>query len=77
MAEQPSRRGRLGGLFRRNRSRADEENPERSDATEPLATQDEEFVDWVAGLSKPVSDNEPEQDNGRRSLRSTGRHHRD
>ncbi|MGC4755139.1 hypothetical protein [Micromonospora trifolii] len=77
VAEQPSRRGRLGGLFRRNRSRADEESPKTSDAAEPLATQDEEFVDWVAGLSKPVSDNEPEQENGRRSLRSTGRHHRD
>ncbi|WP_124771515.1 hypothetical protein [Micromonospora inaquosa] len=77
VAEQPSRRGRLGGLFRRNRSRADEESPKTSDAAEPLATQDEEFVDWVAGLSKPVSDNEPEQENGRRSLRSTGRHHRE
>ncbi|MFJ5600692.1 hypothetical protein ACIP95_22480 [Micromonospora parva] len=77
VAEQPSRRGRLGGLFRRNRSRADEEGPKTSDAAEPLATQDEEFVDWVAGLSKPVSDNEPEQENGRRSLRSSGRHHRD
>ncbi|MCG5444343.1 hypothetical protein NIE79_002491 [Micromonospora sp. NIE79] len=77
VAEQPSRRGRLGGLFRRNRSRADEESPKTSDAAEPLATQDEEFVDWVAGLGKPVSDNEPEQENGRRSLRSTGRHHRD
>ncbi|MEU4529198.1 hypothetical protein AB0F49_13285 [Micromonospora ureilytica] len=76
-AEQPSRRGRLGGLFRRNRSRADEESPTTSDSAEPLATQDEEFVDWVAGLSKPVSDNEPEQENGRRSLRSTGRHHRE
>ncbi|WP_130404697.1 hypothetical protein [Micromonospora violae] len=77
VAEQPSRRGRLGGLFRRNRSRADEESPKTSDDAEPLATQDEEFVDWVAGLSKPVSDNEPERENGRRSLRSTGRHHRD
>ncbi|MFG1766305.1 hypothetical protein ACGFIH_23435 [Micromonospora parva] len=77
VAEQPSRRGRLGGLFRRNRSRADEEGLKASDAEEPLATQDEEFVDWVAGLSKPVSDNEPEQENGRRSLRSSGRHHRD
>ncbi|MEU1748581.1 hypothetical protein ACPXB5_14340 [Micromonospora arida] len=77
VAEQPSRRGRLGGLFRRNRSRADEESPKTSDEAEPLASQDEEFVDWVAGLSKPVSDNEPEQENGRRSLRSTGRHHRD
>ncbi|WP_433551573.1 hypothetical protein ACQP08_28935 [Micromonospora zamorensis] len=77
VAEQPSRRGRLGGLFRRNRSRADEESQEAADDVEPLPAQDEEFVDWVAGLSKPVSDNEPEQDNGRRSLRSTGRHHRE
>ncbi|MBQ0991469.1 hypothetical protein KBX08_15415 [Micromonospora sp. H61] len=77
VAEQPSRRGRLGGLFRRNRSHADEESPKTSDEAEPLASQDEEFVDWVAGLSKPVSDNEPEQENGRRSLRSTGRHHRE
>ncbi|MCG5469758.1 hypothetical protein LADH09A_003680 [Micromonospora sp. LAH09] len=77
VAEQPSRRGRLGGLFRRNRSRADEESPESADDVEPLPAQDEEFVDWVAGLSKPVSDNEPEQENGRRSLRSTGRHHRE
>ncbi|MEU7842294.1 hypothetical protein AB0B39_15190 [Micromonospora sp. NPDC049114] len=76
-AEQPSRRGRLGGLFRRNRARADEEKRSAADATEPLATQDEEFVDWVAGLGKPIADNEPEQENGRRSLRSTGRHHRD
>ncbi|MFI6239960.1 hypothetical protein ACIBEF_08810 [Micromonospora sp. NPDC050795] len=77
VAEQPSRRGRLGGLFRRNRSRADEESPKTSEEAEPLASQDEEFVDWVAGLSKPVSDNEPEQENSRRSLRSTGRHHRE
>ncbi|MFI6273217.1 hypothetical protein [Micromonospora zamorensis] len=77
VAEQPSRRGRLGGLFRRNRSRADQESQEAANNVEPLPVQDEEFVDWVAGLSKPVSDNEPEQDNGRRSLRSTGRHHRE
>ncbi|WP_330465250.1 hypothetical protein [Micromonospora zamorensis] len=77
VAEQPSRRGRLGGLFRRNRSRADEESQVAADNVEPLPAKDEEFVDWVAGLSKPVSDNEPEQDNGRRSLRSTGRHHRE
>ncbi|WP_433115547.1 hypothetical protein [Micromonospora sp. CA-246542] len=72
-----SRRGRLGGLFRRNRVRADEESRPAPDAAEPLPSQDEEFVDWVAGLSKPVTDNEPEQESGRRSLRSTGRHHRD
>ncbi|MEU1589293.1 hypothetical protein [Micromonospora sp. NPDC005710] len=77
VTEQSSRRGRLGGLFRRNRSRADEESTKTSDEAEPLASQDEEFVDWVAGLSKPVSDNEPEQENARRSLRSTGRHHRE
>ncbi|WP_197701268.1 hypothetical protein [Micromonospora coriariae] len=76
-AEQPSRRGRLGSLFRRNRTRAEEESQAAPDATEPLPAQDEEFVDWVSGLSKPVADNEPEQENGRRSLRSTGRHHRD
>ncbi|MEV7331795.1 hypothetical protein [Micromonospora sp. NPDC093244] len=76
-SEQPARRGRLGGLFRRNRSRADEETRPVSDAEEPLPAQDEEFVDWVAGLGKPVADNEPDQENGRRSLRSTGRHHRD
>nr|WP_280116076.1 hypothetical protein [Micromonospora orduensis] len=76
-SEQPARRGRLGGLFRRNRSRADEEARPVSDAEEPLPAQDEEFVDWVAGLGKPVADNEPDQENGRRSLRSTGRHHRD
>ncbi|MFJ6165271.1 hypothetical protein ACIQH6_09150 [Micromonospora orduensis] len=76
-SEQPARRGRLGGLFRRNRSRADEETRPMSDAEEPLPAQDEEFVDWVAGLGKPVADNEPDQENGRRSLRSTGRHHRD
>ncbi|MEU0549347.1 hypothetical protein [Micromonospora sp. NPDC005979] len=72
-----ARRGRLGGLFRRNRVRADEESRPAPDAAEPLPSQDEEFVDWVAGLSKPVTDNEPEQESGRRSLRSTGRHHRD
>ncbi|MFG1871431.1 hypothetical protein [Micromonospora arborensis] len=77
VAEQQSRRGRLGGLFRRKGSRTEEESQEPSDETEPLPTQDEEFVDWVAGLSKPVSDNEPEQESGRRSLRSTGRHYRD
>ncbi|WFF01476.1 hypothetical protein [Micromonospora sp. WMMD964] len=76
VAEQPSRRGRLGGLFRRNRSRG-EESQQPDGATEPLPAQDEEFVDWVAGLSKPVSDNEPEQGKARRSLRSTGRHHRE
>ncbi|MGN9765987.1 hypothetical protein ACTMS2_12550 [Micromonospora sp. SD12] len=67
-------RGRLG-LFRRNRSRAEEAPAEQE--PEPLPAQDEEYVDWVTGLSRPVPDNEPEQENGRRSLRSTGRHHRD
>ncbi|QGN46840.1 hypothetical protein ACN26Y_11370 [Micromonospora sp. WMMD558] len=68
---EPKRRG----LFRRNRSRADQ--ADASSDAEPLAAQDEEFVDWVAGLGKPLPDNEPEQESGRRSLRSTGRHHRD
>ncbi|MER6596738.1 hypothetical protein ABT214_33785, partial [Micromonospora purpureochromogenes] len=63
-------------LFRRNKARGAEpaaENPE----AEPLAAQDEEYVDWVAGLSRPLADNEPETESGRRSLRSSGRHHRD
>ncbi|MFD6564505.1 hypothetical protein [Micromonospora profundi] len=76
-AEQPSRRERLGSLFRRGRSRTEAEKRPGTAASEPLPTQDEEFVDWVAGLGKPVADNEPEQEDGRRSLRSTGRHHRD
>ncbi|MFC3501361.1 hypothetical protein ACFOOK_10385 [Micromonospora krabiensis] len=67
-------RGRLG-LFRRNRARSDGESSPAE--PEPLAEQDEEYVDWVAGLSRPLADNEPEQESGRRSLRSTGRHHRD
>ncbi|MFG3418262.1 hypothetical protein [Micromonospora sp. NPDC048063] len=75
-AEQPGgrNRGRLG-LFRRNRPRAEDAPADRE--SEPLTAQDEEYVDWVAGLSGPIADNEPEQENGRRSLRSTGRHHRD
>ncbi|MET7877050.1 hypothetical protein ABZS52_08985 [Micromonospora profundi] len=76
-AEQPSRRERLGSLFRRGRSRTEAEKRPGTAASEPLPTQDEEFVDWVAGLGKPVADNEPEQEDGRRSLRPTGRHHRD
>ncbi|MEU7997846.1 hypothetical protein AB0B83_21265 [Micromonospora sp. NPDC049060] len=75
-AEQPTERGRGRlGLFRRNRPRAEDAPADRG--PEPLAAQDEEYVDWVTGLSKPVPDNEPEQESGRRSLRSTGRHHRD
>ncbi|MFY1596494.1 hypothetical protein [Micromonospora sp. WMMD737] len=75
-AEQPTGRGRGRlGLFRRNRPRAEDAPADRG--PEPLAAQDEEYVDWVTGLSKPVPDNEPEQESGRRSLRSTGRHHRD
>ncbi|WP_328342901.1 hypothetical protein [Micromonospora sp. NBC_00421] len=60
------------GLFRRNRS------PEGAPANEPTAepaTPDDEYVDWVAGLSKPLADNEPERESGRRSLRTSGRHH--
>ncbi|MEV4541808.1 hypothetical protein [Micromonospora echinaurantiaca] len=69
-------RGRLG-LFRRNRARTTDEGGSGEAEAEPLAEQDEEYVDWVAGLGRPLADNEPEQESGRRSLRSTGRHHRD
>ncbi|MGN9777629.1 hypothetical protein ACTMS0_17960 [Micromonospora sp. H33] len=66
--------GRLG-LFRRNKSRADGDGAGTPADGEPLMAQDEEFVDWVTGLGKPLSDNEPEQESRRPSLRSTGRHH--
>ncbi|MFU8873704.1 hypothetical protein [Micromonospora sp. SL4-19] len=61
------------GLFRRNRARADGDDggADRAEsASEPLPAQDEEYVDWVAGLA---SDADPE---GTGMLRS-GRHHRD
>ncbi|MFI2709909.1 hypothetical protein ACH495_07225 [Micromonospora sp. NPDC018662] len=56
------------GLFRRNRDRSGSDPAD--DATEPNATPDEEYVDWVAGLAS--DDNADDA----RSLR-TGRHHRD
>ncbi|MEU4479770.1 hypothetical protein AB0F68_17195 [Micromonospora sp. NPDC023966] len=57
------------GLFRRNRGKGGEPG-EADRESEPLAAQDEEFVDWVAGLAS--DDNADDA----RSLR-TGRHHRD
>ncbi|MFC0007097.1 hypothetical protein [Micromonospora siamensis] len=63
------------GLFRRNRPRP-AEPAAVPPADEPLPAKDEEYVDWVTGLAKPT----PEAESGgseRRSLRSTGRHHRD
>ncbi|MFF5217147.1 hypothetical protein [Micromonospora sp. NPDC000442] len=63
------------GLFRRGRPRSAESAATGQD--EPLPAQDEEYVDWVAGLSRPLDDDEPTPPKGpRRSLRSTGRHHR-
>ncbi|MTK00822.1 hypothetical protein [Micromonospora sp. CP22] len=63
------------GLFRRGRPRSGEHAATEDD--EPLPAQDEEYVDWVAGLSRPLDDDEPTPPKGpRRSLRSTGRHHR-
>lgn len=66
---------RRRGLFRRHRSRPNDAD----DPTEPvqLPAQDEEFVDWVTGLSKPAPDNEADPERARRSLRSVGRHHAD
>ncbi|MEU9737761.1 hypothetical protein AB0E12_01010 [Micromonospora chersina] len=57
------------GLFRRNRGKGGEPG-EVDRESEPLARQDEEYVDWVAGLAS--DDNADDT----RSLR-TGRHHRD
>ncbi|MGN9893795.1 hypothetical protein [Micromonospora sp. L31] len=60
--------GRLG-LFRRNKSRADGDGAGTPADGEPLPRQDAEFVDWVTRLGKPVADNEPHRESGRRSLR--------
>ncbi|MFI7436453.1 hypothetical protein [Micromonospora haikouensis] len=73
----------LRPLFRRGRTRAAEdvgpaaERDDRHDP-EPLPAQDEEYVDWVTGLARPVSGEDGgSADADRRSLRSSGRHHRD
>lgn len=65
--------GRLG-LFRRNKSRTDRDGAGTPAGGEPLPTQDEDFVDWVTGLGRPLSDNEAAQESDGRSLRSTSRH---
>ncbi|WP_431727816.1 hypothetical protein [Verrucosispora sp. TAA-831] len=67
-------RGRRG-LFRRNRPRPVETDP--AEQEEPLAAQDEEYVDWVAGLGRPSIEDEPLPKEARRRLRPTGRHHRE
>ncbi|MER7586452.1 hypothetical protein ABTW72_02835 [Micromonospora sp. NPDC127501] len=76
VAEAGRASGRLG-LFRRNKSRADRGGAGTPADGEPLPRQDAEFVDWVSRLGNPVADNEPDQEGGRRSLRSTGSHHSD
>ncbi|MFV2099887.1 hypothetical protein [Micromonospora sp. LOL_024] len=69
-------RGRRG-LFRRGKSRSGETGA-AADRDESLPAQDEEYVDWVAGLSRPLDDDAPEpSEERRRSLRPSGRHHRD
>ncbi|MGC4746638.1 hypothetical protein ACLQ28_13380 [Micromonospora sp. DT201] len=68
--------GRLG-LFRRNKSRADGDGTGTPADREPLPRQDAEFVDWVTRLGNPVADDEPDQESGHRSLRSTASHHSD
>ncbi|WP_431885191.1 hypothetical protein [Micromonospora wenchangensis] len=72
--EQTGRARGRRGLFRRNRSPQDAP----ADEADPKpATPDDEYVDWVTGLGRPLADNEPDRDSGRRSLRTSGRHHRD
>ncbi|WP_018252442.1 hypothetical protein [Salinispora mooreana] len=66
---------RRRSLFRRSHLRADEAGEPTAEVQLPV--QDEEFVDWVTGLSKPVPNNEPDPERARRSLRSIGRHHAD
>ncbi|MFF3851696.1 hypothetical protein [Micromonospora sp. NPDC002575] len=79
-----ARRSRLlRPLFRRGRTRAADDvdaAAERDDRRDPeqLPAQDEEYVDWVTGLARPVSGEDGgSEDAGRRSLRPSGRHHRD
>ncbi|WP_027660322.1 hypothetical protein [Salinispora fenicalii] len=66
---------RRRSLFRRSRSRPDPTGEPTAEVR--LPAQDEEFVDWVAGLGKPMPNNEPNPESARRSLRSIGRHHAD
>ncbi|MBO4204720.1 hypothetical protein [Micromonospora echinofusca] len=64
------------GLFRRDRA---EPGPAAPDDVPPSATPDDEYVDWVSRLSRPVPDPAPRRDEHipRRTLRSPGRHHAD
>ncbi|SCF04777.1 hypothetical protein GA0070607_4847 [Micromonospora coriariae] len=71
------RAGGRGGLFRRNKSRADREGAGSPADGEPLPRQDAEFVDWVTRLGKPAAGNEADQESHHRSLHSTGRQHSD
>ncbi|MEE6260412.1 TDT family transporter [Plantactinospora sonchi] len=54
-------------------------DPRRRGRTEePVSARDEEYVDWVSGLSQPDPATELDPgDGGRRSLRRPGRHHAD
>ncbi|MGC4803762.1 hypothetical protein [Micromonospora sp. DT233] len=84
-AEEPAGgRSRLRrALFRRGRTRGDDDadpTSERDDRREqePLPAQEEEYVDWVTGLARPVPDLEGRPDaSGERPQRPSGRHHRD
>ncbi|GAB3963637.1 hypothetical protein GCM10027615_04510 [Plantactinospora veratri] len=51
----------------------------RNRTEEPVPARDEEYVDWVSGLSEPdpTADDIGLDRSVRRSLRSTGRHHAD
>ncbi|SCL63283.1 hypothetical protein [Micromonospora yangpuensis] len=65
-----NRRGLFGLIRNRTEKAASADQPDER-AEPALPAPDEEYVDWVAGLSRPA----PED--GQRSLRSPGRHHRD
>ncbi|MBF9131491.1 hypothetical protein I0C86_21370 [Plantactinospora sp. S1510] len=55
------------------------ESKGRNRTDEPVPARDEEYVEWVSGLSEPdpAADDLSRESGGRRSLRSTGRHHAD
>jgi hypothetical protein len=55
------------------------ESKGRNRTDEPVPARDEEYVEWVSGLSEPdpATDDLSRESGVRRSLRSTGRHHAD
>ncbi|MGX7676396.1 hypothetical protein [Plantactinospora sp. DSM 117369] len=77
--------GKSGSTQDKSESTQDKSESKRREAKgrnrseEPVPARDEEYVDWVSGLSEPdpTADDLGLDRSVRRSLRSTGRHHAD